>query len=404
MTTRRRMEQQGHVWSEGGFWYVRFRETRLVGKEQKRVRVCEKLGTDALDETQARAAARERLKLTNNRQADVRGTMTLSAFVEDEYMVHIAEDLKPSTIHGYKNLWDVVEPYIGKKIVRDFRTVDAAELLRKLYQRGYGRNSLQRAKSFISGIFTHAKNIGALDGVNPVEGAAISKRATRPAKTHWTTAQEIVDVLQALEGNPQARAAVALCYFAGLRPGEARGVTWADYDGKQLIPAHSVWRTIITEPKTESSTNPVPVIAPLAAILAELRAADGNPTTGPILRGPRKGKPLNLANLARRVIVPALRRCSVCGQLESKHTDNGHAFDLNESLLQAWHGAWYAKRRGISTLATTIAKDSGQAAKGLLRHDQLSTTQRHYVGNVPEETQRALHGIEQLFAGKAHRA
>ena len=58
MKRRRKREQQGHVWAEGGFWYVRFRETRLVGAQLKRVRICEKLGADTMTESQAHAAAR----------------------------------------------------------------------------------------------------------------------------------------------------------------------------------------------------------------------------------------------------------------------------------------------------------------------------------------------------------
>ena len=92
-------------------------------------------------------------------------------------------------------------------------------------------------------------------------------------------------------------------FFAGLRPGEARGARWEDYDGKRLSGLPVVWKTHTTTPKTAGSAKPVPVIEPLAGILAELRAADGNPQSGPILRGPR-ARPLDLHNLAARVVIP----------------------------------------------------------------------------------------------------
>jgi integrase len=79
---------------------------------------------------------------------------------------------------------------------------------------------------------------------------------------------------------PQARAAVALMFFAGLRPGEARGARWEDFGGKKLVVRQSVWNTYTTSPKTESSIKPVPIIEPLNSILAELRMADGNPQNG----------------------------------------------------------------------------------------------------------------------------
>jgi len=115
-----------------------------------------------------------------------------------------------------------------------------------------------------------------------------------------------------------------LQFFAGLRPGEARGVCWEHYDGKRLDVRQSVWHTHVTSPKTEDSEKFVPVIEPLAEILADLREADGNPAAGPILRGP-SGKPLNLDNLGKRVLIPLLKAKKV-----------------------EWHG-WYSLRRGVAT-------------------------------------------------------
>jgi len=145
-----------------------------------------------------------------------------------------------------------------------------------------------------------------------------------------------------------------------LRPGEARGACWEDYDSKRLSVRHSVWHTHITTPKTEDSAKFVPVIESLAAILAELREAEGNPTAGPILRGPSK-KPLNLDNLSKRVLAPLLKAKEI-----------------------QWHG-WYSLCRGVATTIAGISKDP-LASKDLLRHTSLATTERHYIKDVPENT------------------
>ena len=97
-------------------------------------------------------------------------------------------------------------------------------------------------------------------------------------------------------------------FFAGLRPGEARGARWEDYDGKRLFVTQSVWHTYTTTPKTEEAASPVPVIESLKIILDEVRRADGNPSSGPILRGP-SGKPTNLDNLSKRVSGSASQSC-----------------------------------------------------------------------------------------------
>jgi len=106
-----------------------------------------------------------------------------------------------------------------------------------------------------------------------------------------------------------------------------------------------------------------------------MRAADKNPTSGAILRGP-SGKPLDLHNLANRVVIPTLKKAGV-----------------------AWHG-WYALRRGVGTALAALSRDS-LASKGLLRHSSVSTTQRHYIKDVPETTLQAMKQLETLCNGRA---
>jgi len=77
------------------------------------------------------------------------------------------------------------------------------------------------------------------------------------------------------------------------------------FDGRRLNVRQSIWRSHATEPKTAESCNPVPVIDPLRTLVVELRMADGNPEVGPILRN-YAGKPLNLDNLAKRIVRPIL--------------------------------------------------------------------------------------------------
>ena len=172
---------------------------------------------------------------------------------------------------------------------------------------------LKKVKAILSGIFTLARNQGVLDAPNPVPGTMIPKKATAPTEMHAASPEEVVAILDAIEtAEPkgkeferlqrlQAQAAVALQFFAGLRPGEARGARWEDYDGKRLSVRQSVWHTQFTTPKTEESAKFVPVIQSLASILADLREAEGNPEQGPFC-AVRSKKPLNLDNLAKRVL------------------------------------------------------------------------------------------------------
>jgi hypothetical protein len=110
-----------------------------------------------------------------------------------------------------------------------------------------------------------------------------------------------------------------------------------------------------------------------------LRSVEGDPTSGPILKGV-SGKPLNFDMLAREVILPAVR--------------NPENYEPGAKQV-SWHG-YYAFRRGIATLASSVARDP-MAAKGLLRHTSVNTTLKHYIKDIPQVTENAMTLVEELF-------
>ena len=146
----------------------------------------------------------------------------------------------------------------------------------------------------------------------------IPKKAAAPAVTQATAPEEVLAILEISQkaGEWKARAAIALMSFGGLRPGEGQGICWEHYDGKRLFITQCIWHKFKTDPKPIDAGSPVPVIETLAEVLSDLKERDGNPSRDPILRGP-SGKPMILDNLSKRVVIPALKRCTVCGEQES---------------------------------------------------------------------------------------
>jgi integrase len=236
-------------------------------------------------------------------------------------------------------------------------------------------------------VFRHAKQNGVIDGENPIRDAGIPKAAKMPDRGHAYSVEEVFTMLHTLTG--VARASVALCFFAGLRPGEARAMRWDDYDETKntLRVRASMWRTQIGTPKTEESAGVVPVAQILADILSE------TPHLSEFILAGLSGRPVDFHNLVARVIVPSLTRCSICNEAQAEHDDKAHAFVLDESLPK-WKG-FYALRRGLATAATSV--DSALAAKSLLRHANISTTQAHYIQSVAQDAQRAMDKIDALF-------
>ncbi len=388
--------QTGTIKRIGGSWYGRWREDVIENGQTVRKQQFEKLcGVDDRYRTKAdvRPLLADKLRSLNEGRMDARSSLTLAAFVNEYYDPYARENFKPSTIHGYSKLWkDALCARVGQIRLRDFRTADAATTLSYFVTKGWGRSSLKHAKSLLSGIFTYAKNLGVLDGVNPVQGTIIPRKAAMPAETHASTPDEVVAILDVLKRAKdveerlklQAQTAIALMFFAGLRPGEARGGRWEDYNGKTLSVKQSVWRKHTTDPKTASAAKPVLVIEPLRDLLANLREIEGNPAKGPILRGV-KGRPLDLNMLAKRVIRPALRN--------PENYRDPKAKDWKPLEL---HG-FYSLRRGIATQLTAITRDP-MAAKGLLRHSSVHTTLAHYIKEVPEVTANGMAQVEELFS------
>jgi integrase len=169
----------------------------------------------------------------------------------------------------------------------------------------------------------------------------------------------------------QAFVAVSIAMFAGLRVSEIRGLKWSDFDGNMLRIQRSVWRTAVGPTKTEESEASVPVIPILKKVLEQYRAKINPEPDGYILAGERKGAPLNLHNLATRVIKPALKEKGL-----------------------PWKG-WKAWRAGLASVLYAM-KIPPKVIAAILRHDPL-TSWRYYIDAPDEESVRALATIEEWF-------
>jgi integrase len=172
-----------------------------------------------------------------------------------------------------------------------------------------------------------------------------------------------------------ASTVIAVAGFTGLREGEIRGLQWRDYDGQSLNVCRSVWRTHVVAPKTESSGDMVPVIPSLRVILDEHRNGVPNTPTAYIFAGERRGTPLHLDNLSRRVIQPAI---------------NG-----------GWQG-WHAFRRGLATRLHE-GKVQIEVIQEILRHSDPKVTRDSYVMVKSQKTRKALGRLSDTGLLKAWR-
>src|SRR5262249_53097378 len=128
---------------------------------------------DFLDISEVEQCRTRFMQTINRDRLYVNSRITLAAFVEGAYLPWTKEERRASTSKGHHEIWrNYFRERIGDIRVREFRTVDANRLLRRIAkERDLSRTTLQHIKSVLSTIFIYAKNEGVFDGANPVDGA-----------------------------------------------------------------------------------------------------------------------------------------------------------------------------------------------------------------------------------------
>jgi len=190
--------------------------------------------------------------------------------------------------------------------------------------------------------------------------------------------------------NPKARVFPASCCTRNYR------------DGAIYID-RSVWESHVSDPKTNASKAPIPIISRLSAMLENHRFRLGNPTKGPMFPA-SNGKPLSLNNVLTRQVRPVLNRCEQCHKSEADHAKEKHEFKRDASLPQ-WHG-WHAFRRGLATNLYRLGVPD-KTIQAILRHSNLATTQNIYIKAVDQDSVTAMQRLDALMCSKSaqiHRA
>jgi integrase len=363
--------QSGQLYSEHGAWFVRYRERRRqqdgsikLMRRSKRLGSVGKYPTKSVIEP-VRAAFMQKV---NSGLVIAEESMTLCEFVESIYLPWVQTELRASTQKGYEEIWtNHISKRVGHLRLREFRTVDASRMLRGIaVDHNLTNSSLQHIKSVLSGIFTHAKNEGAFDGANPVQGALIPNSARESGETYAYNLAQILRILGVLPLLP--RAVVATASLAGLRESELRGLEWPDYTEGLLAVNRSAWREFVNKPKTRASQQPVPVIPKLATILEAYQASMHHPSTG-VMFHHGAGERMDMDKLAQRVIRPAV-----------------------EAIGLQWYG-WHGFRRGIASNLYVLGA-SDKTVQRVLRHARPHVTKERYIKTFDPSVFEAMERLQ----------
>jgi integrase len=257
-----------------------------------------------------------------------------------------------------------------------------------------------RAKAFLSSVFKHAKREGILDGLNPMADTSVPGRPTKYRGPVYTV-NEIDKLAESVANNADKTAFIVILVaaFTGLRMSELRGLKWGDFDGTSLRVVRSVWRTHIGPTKTDDSEGAVPVLPILQKLLEEYRIKTNGKPDDYIFAGERRGAPLNLANLADRVIKPALKGKEMPAETRAALDEilKGQPEDVRkrveeQNLKVEWKG-WHAFRRGLASNLYSLGVQP-KVIQAILRHSDIGTTLSYYVQTPDDESRAALQQIE----------
>jgi hypothetical protein len=103
---KRTRQQAGQLFKAGGWWYLRYYDSRVVDGALKRVRIAKKLVlAKGTTKTKARELARPTLNSVNEpRRYAPETAVRLSDFVEGVYLPRMEEQKRPSTYCGYRDI------------------------------------------------------------------------------------------------------------------------------------------------------------------------------------------------------------------------------------------------------------------------------------------------------------
>jgi len=301
---------------------------------------------------------------------------TVGEFFDNVFWKWAEANKRPSTSFSYKHLWERhLKPHCGATKIAAYKTSDASKFLTKLADSGLGRNSISHIRSLLSGIMSHALNLGVIDR-NPLAGAKVLSKVKQPPDTESYSLREVEDMISALDGQPDCRLVVGLCGMLGLRPSEANGLGWdcVHLDGGAIHLRRAFVKGVLGDLKTDGSAQTLPLIGPVRLLFEEWAAKTAK----------RKwvfengaGNPADFNRMVRDRIKPAIEKWNA---------------EQGEERKIRWLGLYAFRRTAASSLWSLTG--SVEASQLLLRHKTPDVTFRHYVKSDRSELMRGLKLLE----------
>jgi integrase len=215
------------------------------------------------------------------------GTETLGEYVIGTWARTHASTLAPKTRQHYAGLYDHhLRPYLGSVALREITAEVVGGWQADRLAAGAGPVAVRHAIDLLGSIIEHAFVNGRLSG-NPVRRL---KRARLPRREEGQALSPAT--IEAMRGrlDPRDATLISVLAYAGLRPGEALGLRWADVRERTLLIQRSISLGEEADTKTGQHRT-VRLLAPLAVDLRSWRLAAGRPDDHEFVFPGMHGKP-----------------------------------------------------------------------------------------------------------------
>jgi integrase len=426
---RKRLQQKGDLYKQGGWWKLRWREDQRKADGDvdyawsKPVIIGPCVGPKAFTKPEARRICWDNfLSRLDQNMRTPQSVMTVAEFVERCFTPeHVQVILKPAgqkhyesmlpwalggvpvkrrSFKGHKKGQELPEiPRVcglGKMRLRDVEYSDVQKLVSEAIRRGYSVQTADHVRNCVSAIFTHAEKKGWYTGRNPAHFVKLPEMTRRPARA--LTFAEVETLLAALKAT--ARAMVLCACLTSMNIAEVCGLRWGRVnltnqpimvDGESL-PAYHVavreqwylrqWGTV----KAKKRRRNVPMPMLLVKALKDLWTASGR-------RAGSTGTGTPVIETSSR---PALADPVFSGR-NNRPVDAGAM--LNRQVRKIFPGiGWHDLRRTFATLADEIGMSIGERQQ-LMGHAKAAQT-LEYTHTPSKQARRALERMGNKVKGK----
>jgi len=274
--------QRGSVRRQGNTWVLR---RRVDGREQRLV-IGPAVGAGKIGSARAaRALADARLAALLEGPARQGERTTLAKFAPF-FLEKVCAQMKGATRASYASAFRAhLLPALGKRRLTEISGRDLTELVARLEAAGKSPGTVRQVLLVLAQALRKAAANGYEAKQVDIKGLALYRKRVIVAEPRTFSSAEVWQILDAAV--LPWRTLYALMAFAGLRGGEALGLTWGaiDLPGRLLTIAQQAYQGRLQSTKTASSAVPVWLndrllehLAALRAHVAQQRGAEPEPT------------------------------------------------------------------------------------------------------------------------------